>query len=382
MTSPRPDNATADSSPLFRWLSIVLALALLGGVIWYLYTAEYSVDVVEAQTPRPAPWVSTEAVQAGSETVEVTAFAEVRPRWSAELKAAVSGRITKVLASALAGERVSEGTALIEIEDTPYVAELAAAELALKEAELKLWQAKNASLVARKEFEREKIEPPNDLAIKLPQLGIAKSAVASAKARVSAARRQLKDATLVAPFSGFVTERYVSPGQTASLGDPLVKLVDDGTFELAVELSRNDWHLLKKPIEGLSARVIDKNGEEVAEATIRQGGGFLDETTRQYKVFLEVDGAEGEKVLSGDFVRVALPGVTVPAAFNVPASALTQEGEIWHVDANYRLRRFTPKILFRRQDRLVVEAPDGLYSLYVAVTPLASFLPGQTVQAY
>ena len=382
MKNTRPDTAPAEASPLLRWILIVLALALLGGAVWYLYTAEYTVDAVEAQDPRPAPWVSVETVQASSETVEVTAFAEVRPRWSAELKAAVSGRITSVLASALAGERVSEGTVLIEIENTPYVAELAAAELALKEAELGLWQAKNANLVARKEFEREKIEPPNDLAIKLPQLEIAKSAVASAKARVSAARRQLKDATLVAPFSGFVTERYVSPGQTASLGDPLVKLVDDGTFELAVELSRNDWSLLKKPIEGQSARVIDKNGKEVAEATIRKGGGFLDETTRQYKVFLEINGTEAQKVLSGDFVRVSLPGIKVAAAFNVPASALTQEGEIWHVDDNYRLRRFTPKILFRRQDRLVIEAPAGTYNLYVAITPLASFLPGQTVQAY
>ncbi len=382
MHSTHPDSAPVEGSSLFRWILIVLALAVLGGVAWYLYTAEYTVDAVEVQDPRPGPWVSVEEVRAGSEVVEVTAFAEVRPRWSAELKAAVSGRITKVLTSALAGERVEEGTALIEFENTPYVAELAAAELALKEAKLRLWQAKNATVVARKEFERERVKPPNNLALRLPQLEIAESAVASAEARFSAARRQLEDATLVAPFAGFVTERYVSPGQTASSGDPLVKLVDDATFELAVELSGNDWSLLKKPLEGLSARVIDQNGKEVAVATIRKGGGFLDETTRQYKVFLEINGAEGQKVLSGDFVRVSLPGVTAPNALDVPASALTQEGEIWHVDASNRLRRFTPKILFRRQDRLVIEAPAGTYALYVASTPLASFLPGQTVRPY
>ncbi len=382
MHGTRPDSAPDEGSSLSRAVVVVLALALLGGVLWYLYTAEFTVEAVEAQDPRPAPWVSIETVQAGSEVVAVTAFAEVRPRWSAELKAAVSGRITRVLPNALAGERVKEGTVLIEIESAPYVAELAAAELSLKEANLRLWQAKNANLVARKEFEREGVQPPNDLALRLPQLSIAESAVASAEARVSAARRQLEDATLVAPFAGFVTERYVSPGQTANAGDPLVKLVDDATFELAVELSRDDWNLLKKPLEGLSARVIDQNGEEVAEAKIRKGGGFLDETTRQYKVFLEINGAEGKKVLSGDFVRVSLPGVTAPNALDVPASALTQEGEVWHVDANNRLRRFTPKILFRHQDRLVIEAPAGTYTLYVAITPLASFLPRQTVRPY
>ncbi|MEO1191844.1 MAG: efflux RND transporter periplasmic adaptor subunit [Pseudomonadota bacterium] len=365
-----------------RLLFIVLALGMLGGLLWYLYTAEYTLEAVEADDPRPAPWVSIETVQPGSAVVEVMAFAEVRPRWSAELKAAVSGRITSVTTAALAGERVEEGTVLIEIERATYVAELAAAELSLKEAKLRLWQAQNAHLVARKEFERERVKPPNDLALRLPQLAIAESAVASAEARVSAARRQLEDATLIAPFAGFVTARYVSPGQTANAGDPLVKLVDDASFEMTVELSRHDWSLLKTPLAGLSASVIDQNAEVVATATIRQGGGFLDETTRQYKVFLEITGPESEKVLSGDFVRVALPGITVPNALEVPASALTQEGEIWHVDASSRLTRFTPTILFRRQDRLVIEAPAGTDTLYVAITPLASFLPGQSVQPY
>ncbi len=381
MSKPVSGENTPVRTPRNRWIWISAALVMLCGVVLFLSAAEDTVDVSRTKAPPPAQPVSVEIAPVSSETVEISAFAEVRPRWSAELRAAVTGRIVAVLDSALAGERVETGTTLITIEDSRYVAELAAAELALKQAQLALWQAGNANIVARAQFERTKTKPPNDLALKLPQLEIARSSVVSAKARVATATRQLGDATIVAPFSGFVTERFVSPGQTVNAGDRLLKLVDNTKFELTVELSRDDWALLKKPLAGLKARVADQNGAVIAEAKIRRGGGFLDEKTRQYRVFLEISDARDAQVLSGDFVRVILPGVTVPATLNIPASALTQEGHVWHVDAAGRLQRLAPDVLFRRQSRIVVRAPNGAESWRIATTPLASFLPGQKVRA-
>lgn len=380
-TNASTDDPAGEEAPRKRWVWIVLALFVLGGVALFLATAEDTVDVEQAKAPPPAQLVSIETVPVGPATVEVSSFAEIRPRWSAELRAAVSGRVTDVLESALAGERVRAGTTLITIENSRYVAELAAAELALKEARLALWQAKNATYVARKEYESSGTTPPNDLALRLPQLDIAKSSVASAEARVSAAKRQLDDAVVTAPFSSFVTERFVSPGQTVNTGERLVKLVDNATFELTVELGRNDWALLKRPLAGLTAQVLNQGGEVIAQADIRRGGGFLDETTRQYKVFLELSGPGSKRVLSGDFVRVMLPGITVPAALSIPASAFTQEGYVWHLDAEDRLQRVTPRVLFRRRGRIVIEAPEGAGTWRIATTPLASFLPGQKVRA-
>ena len=380
-TNASTDDPAGEDAPRKRWVWIVLAFVVLGGVALFLATAEDTVDVEQAKAPPPAQLVSVETVPVGPATVEVSSFAEIRPRWSAELRAAVSGRVTDVLDSALAGERVEAGTTLITIENSRYVAELAAAELALKEARLALWKAKNATYVARKEYEASGTTPPNDLALRLPQLDIARSSVASAEARVSAAKRQLDDAIVTAPFSGFVTERFVSPGQTLNTGERLVKLVDNATFELTVELGRNDWALLKRPLAGLTAQVLNQGGEVIAQADIRRGGGFLDETTRQYKVFLEVTGPGSKRVLSGDFVRVMLPGITVPAALSIPASALTQEGYVWHLDGQDRLQRVTPRVLFRRRGRIVIEAPEGAGAWRIATTPLVSFLPGQKVRA-
>ena len=261
---------------------MLIAIGVLVGVLLFLSDAEDSVDVQRVTAPPPLQPVSVEVRPVGAETVEIRSFAEVRPRWSAELRSAVSGRVLDVMDEALVGERVEAGTTLITIEASRYVAELSAAELALEEAELSQRRAQNATILAEREHKRNKIAAPNDLALRLPQLEIAKSAVVSANARVAAARQQLDDATVVAPFSGFVTQRFVSPGQSVNVGDPLVKLVDDRIFELTVELSRTDWALLKQPLAGLAANLVNQSGETVAQAMVRKAGGFLDETTRQY----------------------------------------------------------------------------------------------------
>lgn len=364
-----------------RWLWILLALVVLGAVLTFLDSAEDTIDVSRRDATPPTQLVSIETVIVGSETAEVVAFAEVRPRWAAEIRSAVSGRVIEVQKNALAGERVSEGATLIKIEDTQYVAGIAAAELALEEARLDLLRAENDATVARKQFERDGTTAPNDLALKLPQLRIAKRAVTSAEAQVAAARRQLENTTIKAPFSGFVTERFVSLGQSMSAGERLIMLVDDRRFDLTVELGRNDWALLQQPASGLSARVLDQEGELIAEARIRRGGGFLDESSRQYKVFLEIDDAQSTAVLSGDFLQVALPGKAIQKALNIPETALTREGFVWHLDDDDRLQRFDPEILFRRHDRIVIEAPKGASTWRIASTPLASFLPGQQAQA-
>lgn len=366
---------------LRRLLVLLLALGALAAVVMFLGTAEDTVDATRTNTPSPVQRVTVETVLIEPQTAEISAFAEVRPRWSAELRAAVPGRVERVFDSALAGEHVQSGTELIRIENSRYVAELAAAELSLKQAQLVLWRAENATTLARREFERNRTTPPNDLALRLPELEIARSTVESAEASLAAARQQLDDTRISAPFSGYISDRFISPGQTVSVGEPLVKLVDDTVFELVAELSRTDWDLLAKPLQGSSARIIDRTGTEVAQATIRRAGGFLDETTRQYKVFLDIVEPANGKVLPGDFVRVVLPGRTIQQAMNLPASALSQEGFVWHVDGDNRLQRFAPRVLFRKQDRVVIEAPAPASGWQIATTPLISFLPGQVVAA-
>ena len=361
-----------------RWFWIGAALTVLIAVLGLTWEAEDTADVVISESSAPAPIVSVLEVAPAETVATVTAFAELRPRWDAEIRATVPGRILEVHDSALAGGRVESGTRLFSIEKTHYETAVAAAELNLEEARLALWHAENAVVLARGEFERAGTEPPNELALRLPQLRIAEQSVVSAEAQLSSARRRLADTEVVAPFSGFVVERMASLGQTVAAGETLVRLSDDQQFEAVIELNEGDWALLEHPIAGKTVDLFHRDGSALGQARIREGGGFLDPSTRQRRVFVDVRNAHSN-VLAGDFVRVAFTGRTIEDTLVVPESALTRTGHVWFVGPDDLLGSFEPRILFRLDGRITLAAPTGADSFRIAAAPLASFLPGQRV---
>ena len=373
------DTFTARPSRKRRTIALISSILLLLAVVLFLGAEEDTVDVAPSDNDPALRSVSIEEVRRGEHPIEVRALAEIQPKWSTDIRASVAGKVVHIYPQALAGNTVKEGEPLVEFEDDQYRAEFADTKRSLQEARLEQWRAKNAVLVAKKEFERSDVKPPNDLALKLPQLDIANAAVEAAQARVSHSERLFKETLVHAPFAGVVTERYVNPGQAVNPGDRLLSIVDNNNFELTVSLSEDMWKKVKKPVAGLTANLIDKEQRIIGKAVVRQGGGFLDIRTRQHKVFLEVDGKRENNLVVGDFVTVALPGRTVTEALNVPASALTQEGYIWYTDAENRLRRFAPDLFFRKQDRLIISSPDVEGAVHVAIIPLASFLPGEEV---
>ncbi len=377
MPEPRFDPVT---TPRRRWLFIALAVVALGAVILLLFETEDTVNVARVDTPPPAQVVSVVTAQPQDSAAQVSVFAELRPRWKAEIRAAVAGRILTVHDAALAGTRVSKGMPLFEIERSPYETAVAAAEMQVEEAQLARLKAENKVTVARRQFQRDGSEPPNELAVNLPDLRIAERALISAQAQLTATRQQLSDTTVTAPFSGFVTAREASLGQTVSIGEALLTLSDDTQYEMIAELSQADWSLLQHPIAGKTAQLFHRDGHALGTARIRQGGGFLNTQTRQIQVFLEVSDPQAG-VLAGDFLRITFDGRKISDTLTLPETTLSRAGYIWVVDDRDQLLRYVPQVLFRAEGTITIAQPDLPVSgpWRVARTPLASFLPGQRV---
>ncbi|MDE0970380.1 MAG: efflux RND transporter periplasmic adaptor subunit [Octadecabacter sp.] len=369
----------AGQTRMTRGIWIILSVGLLVTVGTILAVTEDTPDVTQVNAPPALQIVSVKNLAVSDVTASVETFAEVHPRWSADIRAAVGGRIVEVHEAALAGAQVPAGAILFQIESTQYDTVVAAAELSLAEADFALLQAENKTNVSQRQFERDTTSVPNDLALHLPELRISERGVVSAEAQLRAAQQQLADTTITAPFSGFITERLISLGQTVTSGEPLLKLVDDKQFEMTAELSRESWALLDHPITEQVVQIVDTIGTPMGTAIVRQGGGFLDQNTRQYRVFLEVNETNDQSILSGDFLRVLLTGRVLKDTLSLPDTALTRTGQVWFVDQNDQLVRFAPDILFRLSDQIVIKAPESDHKHRVAITPLASFLPGQRV---
>ena len=78
-------------------------------------------------------------------------------------------------------------------------------------------------------------------------------------------------------------------------------------------------------------------------------------------------------------MRVSFDGRAIADTLTIPESALSRAGYVWMVDTDDLLARVEPDILFRADGQLVIATPEGSGPWRVAMTPLASFLPGQRV---
>lgn len=364
---------------------VISVLAVIGtcfaAVFTYLLNPREEVNLL--QEPTPAALVSVITVPTQKTRAIVETFAQIRPLWSAELHAGHSGRVLSVSDRALAGRRIEKGDILVELDPASLLSELRAAELALVEAEVGLDMARQQTELRRREAERLGDDDPTRFALRLPELRVAEITLVSAQARVAASEVAVSNATIRAPFDGFVTARSVSPGQSVSAGDTLLSVVTGTAFEIEVGLSAAQWRLLEHPISNTKADVFAPDGTALGAAQIRDAGGFRDEETREFRVFLEIKRdpktVPDMQLISGALVKVVFEGRSVDDTLRIPESSLTREGNAWYVDDADRLQRFEPDILWRTHGDLIIAAPSDASSFRIAIVPLAGFLTGSEV---
>lgn len=372
------------SSKQWLWVS----LAFLALIIGILFLMEDVVDIEKKAQPLDAPPVSIVTVTPGPNKGLIRVFAEIKPHWFVQLSAHVNGQIVQMSERAVAGGRVDIDTLLVRIEDSHYKAQMHEAEQTLAEARLALLQEQKKAAQAESDWQRSGIkQSPSALTLNRPQLEIAKQSVKAAKSRLAATRKEYEYTRIKAPFTGFITQRHVSIGQTVNAGDNIVDIINDEQLDITVSLNQSQWQLLHKDWTDNKAVIYNDREEAVATASIKRGGGYMDPQTRQYKLFLEVEQNTSNSVLSGEFVQVDLPGIIVENSMKLPESALTREGYIWYIDNDSRLRRFLAQVLFRAEDHVVVRTPlqrqaagQDYDSWRIAINPLTAFLSGNAVK--
>jgi membrane fusion protein (multidrug efflux system) len=134
-----------------------------------------------------------------------------------EIRARVEGFVDQMLF--VEGTEVKSNAPLFKLDDKPYQERLKAALGMLGEAEasLKKYEADVARL---RPLAEKKAVPQQDLDNALASVDVGKAAVASAEARVSAAKLDLSYCDLRAPITGLIGAKQVSLGDLVGKGTP------------------------------------------------------------------------------------------------------------------------------------------------------------------
>jgi RND family efflux transporter MFP subunit len=236
------------------------------------------------------------------------------------------------------GDRVRAGDLLARFEIPSLVADVAARQSEVAQAEARLANARSAEGRVAGLFERG-IAARKEVEDSGRELAEAVAALSQAEAARSATDLLAERATVRARFDGVIAERWHHPGDLvdASNSDPVLRVIDPRRLqvEAAVPVSELD-----RVVVGSLARVFGPAGMDAEKATVQTRSAAVDPSTGTATVRLTF--VEGTRLPAGTAVRIEIEAEERQNAVIVPVASIVREGgsaSVFVVGSDGRARR-------------------------------------------
>ncbi|MFA0057210.1 efflux RND transporter periplasmic adaptor subunit [Vibrio echinoideorum] len=334
----------------------------------------------------------------GDYQAEVVGYGEAKSRYELMFSTEVSGRVEAISSQFETGQVISEGDVIANIDSTSYQQAVTQAKANVAQAQLDLLEEQRQGEQAKSEWQRSGLsgEPDSPLVLREPQLVQVTAALENAKLELVKAEQDLEKTTLVAPFDSLVVSRDVQPGSYAQTGSQIATLYSIDEIEVSVPLSESQWlslpnsdntQLKEQP---WPVTLSSSAGQYQWQGYVVRVEQHLQQDTRQRSLIVKVDNPlEQQKDLyPGTFVKATISGKQLTQLWELPASAISQQGDLWFVDVNGQLSKLNVDVEFEKGGLIYVD-PSKLSnqtisngnSIQIVKRPLSSFKTGMTVLA-
>ena len=290
--------------PTLTSAALLVSALLLGG-------CRHDADEEGGAAAAPVVGVRTAIAAAQPFTETLGAIGSVRARagHSAALGAPGAARIARVLVTA--GQHVSAGDVLVELDQTAFQGAAQSAGAQLEASQAAYDRAKrlaDAGIVPRKDVEQAAAE------------------LGKARADAATARRAAQLSVLRAPISGVVTSVTATLGATADPALPLVEIADPTATDVVLETTPADAARIHPGAAVALVAGQGAGGESLGSGSVADVGGTVDSATRSVSVRVRVVNAR-RPLRIGETVFGEIATSVKPDAVVVPTDALVPEGD-------------------------------------------------------
>ena len=223
---------------------------------------------------------------------------------------------------ALAKYGASQAENLPAIEQTPDVqkaaTQLAQSDLALKRAN----QLSAGKLISQEQLEAVEAKDSTDRTSYASALQAAKDLRAdidASQAAVRLAERELRDASIKAPFDGYIQKRLVSVGQFVNVQTPIINVVKVDPLKLVAEVPEHMAPWVKPGGKVLIS--VDAYPGRAIEGTVSRVSPAVSQQTRAFPLEAAVPNKEG-LLKPGTFARARLDSDRVDHILTLPYAAI------------------------------------------------------------
>lgn len=292
------------------------------------------------ETDDAIPPVSLAAVRSIDLVERIEATGQLLAKQEAEVAAEVGGRVTEIAIDE--GRAAQAGETVLRIDPEKRRLEVDAARARLDQARAQLAESRR-DYERLEELAERGVASQTQLDTARTNHKLAGSRLLAAQAELGVAERALRDAEVVAPFSGMLARRHVSRGEYVSPGQALFDLVSLDPIEVEFHLTEVDSSRVR---EGHRVEVsVAPFPKESFAGVVTVVSPTMDPRTRTLRVKAELDNSEA-RLRPGLFARVDLGIATRQGVPMLPEEAV--------------LRRSDGAVVFRlgegnRVERLLVE---------------------------
>ncbi len=233
------------------------------------------------------------------------------------------------------GDEVKRGAPIAKVVATTI-------EQAVRQAEAGLAAARAQEANLRVEFERaqrltneQAMSPQQFDAIKT-QYEAVKAQVEQAEAAVKTAHSQLADATITAPISGVIGNRYYEVGDMASPAMPVVTIVQMDRVKITFYAAEED--LGKLAIGQVGNVTVKSYGDRVFEGKVTKISPVLDPLTRMAEVEVLIDNSQ-RLLKPGMYAQVSVTVGLIKDVIVVPRFAVIENTTLERIEGQDRVIR-------------------------------------------
>ncbi|WP_198119706.1 efflux RND transporter periplasmic adaptor subunit [Massilia rhizosphaerae] len=254
----------------------------------------------------------------------------IQPERRADLRAEVSAIVLQVLKEN--GDPVKKGDVLVKLDETSIRDSLMSAQEALRAATQAFDQSQR-SLDRLKTLRASGMTSAQALDDAEVRRNNAQSDVSAARARLVAAQQQVTRTVVRAPFDGIVSDRKVSPGDTAAIGKELLKVIDPTSMRFEGQVS-SDKIAAVKVGQPVMFRV-NGYGDQKFSGIVKRIDPSANDVTRQVEVLVGFTGDTRPRV-AGLYAEGHIDA-ELSDALMLPESALVRDGDktyAWKLKGN------------------------------------------------
>jgi RND family efflux transporter MFP subunit len=299
----------------------------------------------------------------------------IQPERKADLRAEVSAVVLQVLKEN--GEAVKRGDVLVKLDETSIRDSLMSAQEAVRAATQAFEQSTRA-LDRFKTLRASGMTSAQALDDAEVRRNNAQSEVSAARARLALAQQQVSRTVVRAPFDGIVSDRKVSPGDTAAIGKELLKVIDPTSMRYEGRVSADKISTVK-----VGQRVsyhINGYGDRQFTGVVKRIDPSANEVTRQVEVLVGLTGEQPR--VSGLYAEGRIDAES-SSVLMVPESALVRSGDktfAWKVNGK-SLSKADLQVGARDQRSGAYEVKSGLAAGDMVLrSPNSSLKDGQPVE--